>query len=197
MIYMYGNDHKGLIPPMLSTNASGDLVSVVSFGPGVQLQSMGLLVPPPVGWGQGSAYLTSPEVLFCPADEFFRPFRQPLASNPNLLGWGTAPWNRSAPRFMSYYYMYVVDQPGPNQIYHAAGLDRYRFGKDTANRAIMMDQGYLPPFEQDFPFVHKGGWNVLYMDGHALFVQRSSVEAAILSTSGDYYVRLLTELDKQ
>ena len=57
--------------------------------------------------------------------------------------------------------------------------------KWPAKKYIMSDQGYIPnPISnppdaandaQLFPFFHKGGYNVLYIDGHAIWTDTSGV----------------------
>ena len=51
-----------------------------------------------------------------------------------------------------------------------------------AKKAVLSDQGWIPTAGEaanlagDYAFYHKKGYNVLYLDGHALWVNRSDVE---------------------
>ena len=54
--------------------------------------------------------------------------------------------------------------------------------RKAAKKAVLSDQGWIPPrakpriSSSTTPSYHKKGYNVLYLDGHALWVNRSDVE---------------------
>jgi prepilin-type N-terminal cleavage/methylation domain-containing protein/prepilin-type processing-associated H-X9-DG protein len=144
-----------------------------------------LLLKKPYGLA-GVSYLRTTDCFFCPSDDARRPFVDPATGwGPQLLtnigGTGNS---------MSYFEWYrpVIDYR--NNDNGAAMSASVTNGKlkvpQPAKKAIMADQGFIPgmlsPTPDDpayaaiYPFFHKRGYNVLYMDGHAKWVDRGEVE---------------------
>jgi prepilin-type N-terminal cleavage/methylation domain-containing protein/prepilin-type processing-associated H-X9-DG protein len=145
-----------------------------------------LLLPKPRGLS-GVAYLKTNDCFFCPSDNARRPFRDPVT------GWGPhslaiAPGTTatlSAMSFFMWYYpviSYKDDAFLPNGVKTdpetANGNIKVRH---PAKKAILADQGWIsgpgedPLYEKSWPFFHKGGYNVLYIDGHVRWVNRTDV----------------------
>lgn len=149
-----------------------------------------LLLKPPMGVGR--AYLQSNDVFFCPSDDIRRPYRD------RNHGWGPSyvPVYGDAGRgySMSYWGWYY-----PRESYNkSTGLVEYRPApelvnekynlKGPSNRTLMTDQGVwtrpgLATSDPDYvasmqyPFFHKKGWNVLYLDGHVKWIAYDAINA--------------------
>ena len=144
-----------------------------------------LLLKKPYGLS-AVAYLKTTECFFCPADTARRPFVDPATGwGPQLLtnlgGGGNS---------MSYFEWYrpVID--------YRSNINGAPMGRTvtngnlkvptTAKKAIMADQGLIPSTTSSppddptlattYPFFHKKGYNVLYVDGHVKWVDRGEVE---------------------
>jgi prepilin-type N-terminal cleavage/methylation domain-containing protein/prepilin-type processing-associated H-X9-DG protein len=149
-----------------------------------------LLLPRPYG-GSGVAYLKTNEVFFCPSDNVRRPFRD------KANGWGPAQLNKltSTAQSMSYFAWYyprfnyrtgnTVALPGYAMSSDLVNLTTTT--KNAARKTVLHDQGYIPglgdgtdtdgtPWNVVYPFFHKKGWNVLYVDGHANWVPVDAVK---------------------
>jgi prepilin-type N-terminal cleavage/methylation domain-containing protein/prepilin-type processing-associated H-X9-DG protein len=144
-----------------------------------------LLLKKPYGLA-GVAYLKTTECFFCPSDTARRPFIDPATGwGPQLLtnlgGGGNS---------MSYFEWYrpVIDYR--NSASGAAMGRTVTNGHlkvpNPAKKAIMADQGLIPnslsnppddpTLASTYPFFHKKGYNVLYVDGHAKWVDKGEVE---------------------
>ena len=147
-----------------------------------------LLVPAPYGLS-GSPYLKTTECFFCPSDNARRPFRDPKT------GWGPSSLSTittsAAMSYVEWYYpiisyrafAYDHTTTDPNGVKNDPELANGNLkARHPAKKMIMADQGWisggadLPSYETDWPFFHKRGWNVLYIDGHVRWVNRSDVE---------------------
>lgn len=205
-VIMYCNDNKGWMPVCYWPNGSGGHFISFSIGPivgydastGLPNMSYALLLRPP--WGNSAArYLPNNEVMFCPSDDVRRPFRTMLTipgTNNKVLGWGDRVFTDigvQKPLAMSYFNNYWVPEKTyrPFVAIHNGGnvlnpkvpdeLVNWRMGmKNAWKRMYLADQGYVPILPNDtntsFPFFHPRGWNVLFMDGHVSWIQRSQVE---------------------
>lgn len=200
---MYANDNKGWMPVCYRLNGAKYLPSG-NVGPNAGLvdnnappNSMRLLVQAPFGQAP-SKYLQTPEVFFCPSDDVRRPTRS-LMTMPNgakVLGWGYHYYTNGSNTnlAMSYWYWYFP------QVSWSGGVgsklakeivnDRV-FMKGAGMKSFMSDQGYLAlnagerQAEKDFPFFHKKGWNVAFMDGHVKWIRVDEVMED-LKKSGQY-----------
>ena len=152
-----------------------------------------LLFAKPRG-ASGVAYMKTNEVFFCPSDNARRPFRDAVT------GWGPGKTTGlgAIATSMSYFAWYyprmnyrvsgtsiIAAEPGV-----ATSPDMVNLSvrtKSPARKPILHDQGYMPaavdgtdtdgtPWDQVFPFFHKKGWNVLYLDGHAGWVPTDNVK---------------------
>ena len=133
----------------------------------------------------GVPYLKTTTIYFCPSDQVRRPFIDPAT------GWGPVLSALGGPSAtMSYFRWYY---PNPNYRGSSAGdpiNDTYleRFwnsnvkARRSAKKTVLSDQGWIPSageaanLASDYAFYHKKGWNVLYLDGHATWVNRGDVE---------------------
>ncbi len=184
-VRMYANDNNGWIPPvqrlmygqMLAYTAIGH--SVIERSYTKYPQGLALLVCKPDdkdGDQYTAGYLPNPDALFCPMDEFFRPFR----ANDGR-GWATSYRNPAdtIPSNISYNYFYISNT-GRNYsgvVTKPNAYDDYvrdRMTPQTNHSVIVMDGGawYKPSLLAD-PFQHPNGWNALWMDGHAKFINKS------------------------
>ena len=211
VLQLYGRDWKGYLPPCYRSDPSSPFPQVdTTMGPDVIAQGLGLCVQQPIGSAQSKSYLATADVLFCPSDDRYTPRRVRVSQTVggqtfDALGFAPEPEvGISYPHRMSYFYLYVYPA-NPFQVSSSlngfyAGLERFRFGKSKAGVAIMMDQGYTKQsaYFNIYPFFHTrygGGWNVLHLDGHVNYVKRGEFEKN-LPTASDYYIKLLTVLDK-
>lgn len=147
-----------------------------------------LLLPRPRGIS-GTAYLKTNECFFCPSDYVRRPERDPVTGwGPFSLGIGGVSTVKNSMSYFEYYY--------PEVDYSASAAGRKEDPmkangnlnvKQPTKKAIMADQGWVlgptedPKYATTWPFYHKKGWNVLYVDGHVKWVHRSDVEKYISS----------------
>jgi prepilin-type N-terminal cleavage/methylation domain-containing protein/prepilin-type processing-associated H-X9-DG protein len=152
-----------------------------------------LLLKPPYGLSAVS-YLKTTDVFFCPSDDTRRPFVDPAT------GWGPQIVSGlgGTGNSMSYFEWYrpALDYANPtanppnrrsDNLNNSGYLINYKLKVATpSKKSIMADQGYLAgqlvspaenmQLERDYPFFHKKGYNVLYIDGHAQWVDRQLIE---------------------
>jgi prepilin-type N-terminal cleavage/methylation domain-containing protein/prepilin-type processing-associated H-X9-DG protein len=202
---MYAQDNKGVLPcffkywPAAGTKPAffgaqstfGPVVGNVFDQNGVSLGATSaagayicdgqrLLLKQPYGLA-GVSYLKTTEMFFCPSDNARRPFVNPTTGwGPQLLSnlGGTA-------SSMSYFEWYrpVLDfRSVSTGVAMSASVTNGKLKvPQPAKKAIMADQGWLPAngdaatLSTDYPFFHKKGYNVLYIDGHAKWVESSLV----------------------
>jgi prepilin-type processing-associated H-X9-DG protein len=199
---MYANDNKGWLPPRYGytygyPSGPNAFRPAVSMGAYEGSDALSLLFTPEA-YGQGNqAYLPSADVLFCPSDDVYRPYR-------TNDGRGLAdPPGSPYPGLISYYYLFCPADGFPQPaIYHWSDVPCYRYGQkspqgaSSAQTAMLCDQGLIFPNPGDplsNVWYHKNGWNVLYMDGHVKFVPRDPV-ARKLNYNGDW-VAIIKEFD--
>jgi prepilin-type N-terminal cleavage/methylation domain-containing protein/prepilin-type processing-associated H-X9-DG protein len=200
-VMMYANDNKGFTP--VCYRMSGGIYRVSdSVGPNAGLvggnpppNSMMLLIQPPWGMG-GQHYLNNNDLFFCPSDEVRRPLRETvtLPGGRKMAGW--APFDLSRPTvlamsYWSFYYPAKGYNASGNQFEYAPDLVTDRISKKgAAQRGYIADQGWIAATpaervsEKQFPFFHKDGWNVLYLDGHVRFVLASLAKPIIQKDRG-------------
>jgi len=158
------------------------------------------LLPPPYG-GSQIKYLPNPDVFFCPSDTVRAPFRMPPTdpftgvTYPELRGWGPNNNVAGGPVSISYwqYYFPATSYDGTNGGNGAmnkvsSSLWNHRLSvKGAGARLQLADQGFVAgnagqvATEKTQPFFHKGGWNALYLDGHAKWVNDSDIRAKVLA----------------
>lgn len=142
----------------------------------------------------GVAYLKQTTIYFCPSDTVRRPFVDPATGwGPKLDSLGAAGSANSMGYFRWYYPYpnYNNDMNGTqswNLDAQTAYLNRFFNSnvkaKNAAKKAVLSDQGWIKSsldnpslnLEGNYFFYHKKGYNVLYLDGHATWVNRSDVE---------------------
>jgi prepilin-type N-terminal cleavage/methylation domain-containing protein/prepilin-type processing-associated H-X9-DG protein len=149
--------------------------------------------------GLNKNYLNTTECFFCPSDFNRRPYRTPVVVNGvSVLAWG--PYSTgfagqgTSAGSMSYFEWYY---PRISYRTSAAGtpmspdiVNGDMRVKQASKRAIMADQGYLPSpsdpadLAAAFPFFHKKGYNVLYIDGHVKWVDKSAVVYQFAAPTG-------------
>ncbi len=209
-MHMYANENKGWLPPRyrdpsgVNSDPADDFLPSTSMGTYTYESGLALLfaenhVMGLYGLGKGQPYLNSPDVMFCPCDDVYRPHR--LAN-----GQGIAALSGVFSYAISYYYLFVAPDGYPFQanspLTSWPGIPRYRYGQKfpnggtAASTAILAEQGYLTPTLTQWwlkPWYHDDGWNVLYMDGHVKFVPRDPVGRK-LNYSGDW-VKVIKEYD--
>jgi prepilin-type N-terminal cleavage/methylation domain-containing protein/prepilin-type processing-associated H-X9-DG protein len=154
-----------------------------------------LLIAPPYGLSPIN-YLKTNDCFFCPSDNVRRPFIDPVSK------WGPAVTSSLGTSLtsMSYFEWYRPEfdwnskDPStktpparhPDDNFATTGpylLDATLKVRQPTKKAIMADQGFIPnisagdlaTYSTDYPFFHKNGWNVLYIDGHAQWVQKSAI----------------------
>jgi prepilin-type N-terminal cleavage/methylation domain-containing protein/prepilin-type processing-associated H-X9-DG protein len=141
-----------------------------------------LLLKKPYGLS-GISYLKTTECFFCPSDTARRPFVDPAT------GWGPMGLTNlaGAGQSMSYWEWYRPveeyrtnpNKPTKMNVLDTNGQLKVPF---PAKKTILADQGYIPSAADapdlafTYPFFHKKGYNVLYVDGHAKWVDRGVVE---------------------
>jgi prepilin-type N-terminal cleavage/methylation domain-containing protein/prepilin-type processing-associated H-X9-DG protein len=145
-----------------------------------------LLLPSPRGLSS-VPYLKTNECFFCPSDNARRPFRDPVTGwGPHSLG--IAPGTTTTLSAMSYFMWYypVVSYKDDALLPNGLKTDPETTNgnikvRHPAKKAILADQGWIsgpgedPLYEKSWPFFHKGGYNVLYIDGHVRWVNRTDV----------------------
>ncbi|HWB54961.1 MAG TPA: prepilin-type N-terminal cleavage/methylation domain-containing protein [Tepidisphaeraceae bacterium] len=202
---MYAIGNQGWLPPMYDNPTANPPDFRPIFTPGCYVgnhDGVSLLVPPPDGVA-AQKYLPNPDVLFCPADQFMPDLRvRDIHGN---LGFANN-------EYMSYWYYFCpstgLQQGGVNPSY--IQLSRYRYGQKNPTgapgMAIMSDSGSVYPAIERNPtryglgntfchFRQPKGWNVLYTDGHVIFVRRDDVVKR-MNFSNDYWVEFLGILDR-
>ena len=190
---MYANDNKGFLPPRYRADANKVMQPTITWGPYLPDAGIGLLVRPPLGWGN-PGYLANADLFFCPSDEMRRPFRNPAR------GWGWQKFGETTFRSMSYWQWCV---PKRDAVGAYANLERDRyFQKKAAQRMWMTDQGYVadPPSvpastEMEWPYFHKDGWNTIYIDGHVKFVKTSEVRPRVVGMGGSWGPKMMAAYD--
>ena len=170
-----------------------------SATPPVPTGEMAQLVGQPYG-GSQIKYLPNPDVFFCPSDNVRAPFRVPPTDPytgqlyPDLRGWGPNATVSGGAMSMSYwqYYFPPTSYDGTNggtgamNRVNQAYWNHKLTAKGAGQKLQLADQGYvaaLPahlPSEIANPFFHKGGWNGLYLDGHAKWVNLTDVKPAVI-----------------
>jgi prepilin-type N-terminal cleavage/methylation domain-containing protein/prepilin-type processing-associated H-X9-DG protein len=186
---MYANDNKGesIARYRNYTNATPNFIAQTStFGPGagygnpVTANGPALLVVEPRGHAR-STYLKTNDVFFCPVDNVRAPFRDPTH------GWGPTSFAALTTGLgsMSYWQWYF-----PRQYWTSSGVSKVVYGptdrvndnvkaKNAAQKMWLTDQ-YIPSTAATsvtdiYKSFHKDGTNVLYMDGHAKFVEGTAI----------------------
>ncbi|MCC6423287.1 MAG: DUF1559 domain-containing protein [Phycisphaerales bacterium] len=194
-IRLYAQDNRQWMPPGLSSdsiyggNGSDYTAPIHILGNSMSSYSgLTLLFPYPYRWiGAGSAtYLSSPDVLFCPSDDWAANHRGPSFYDPSVTGFASTTTYPTAYGYISYNYFFFlgrgVNPMAPNVFPNAttnAAFDYPRYRMDqtyfhsgsSSTTAILSDQnGYWPPSYTTYYINHKEGWNVTYMDGHVSFI---------------------------
>jgi len=208
---LYAHDNKGEYPVRLFTYATPlkkGLDATSTFGPGAgyvappggaSANGPALLVAEPQGNAR-STYLKTNDVFFCPTDSVRAPFRHPVH------GWGPT----SAVNFatglgsMSYWQWYFPrrcwNRTSGVEIYSPA--DRANSNvvvKNAAQKMWLTDQYIpvppaLPAVSDIYKSFHKEGTNVLYMDGHAKFLEGSAIYKHALEVNlllPNYYAEII------
>jgi len=205
---LYAHDNKGAFPAryfVYATPLKVGLDHTSTFGPGAgygnyaNANGPALLVAEPQGHAR-STYLKTNDVFFCPTDTVRAPFRD------KVHGWGPT----SAVNFatglgsMSYWQWYfprrhwnrttgvVVNSPADRS------NDNYTT-KNAAQKMWLTDQYIpvppaLPAVSDIYKSFHKDGTNVLYMDGHAKFLQQSAIYKHALEVNlllPNYYAEII------
>jgi prepilin-type N-terminal cleavage/methylation domain-containing protein/prepilin-type processing-associated H-X9-DG protein len=203
-VTMYVNDNKGFLPACYR-QIGGVYRIGANYGPNAGLvdpkappNSMKLLVQPPLGLAP-ARYLTTPDIFFCPSDFVRAPFRSTvtLPNGGTVRGWGYFDNGGSnTNQAMSYWYWYYPaitwDSGSPQPMAKEIVNDRFTV-KGAAQRSYMADQGFIAgnaaerPNETKFPFFHKKGWNVLYLDGHVKWVRVDEVQPDV-KKAGQYNI---------
>jgi prepilin-type N-terminal cleavage/methylation domain-containing protein/prepilin-type processing-associated H-X9-DG protein len=161
---------------------------------------MAQLVPPPYG-GASAKYLPNCDPFFCPSDTIRAPYRKPPTDwttgqvYPNLRGWGPQTIGGGGSLSMSYWQFYFPPTSYDGTLNGAGAMNKVDpslwnhklSAKGAAAKLQLADQGYIAaapsqvPSEQANPFFHKGGWNALYLDGHAKWVNEADVRPLVLA----------------
>jgi prepilin-type N-terminal cleavage/methylation domain-containing protein/prepilin-type processing-associated H-X9-DG protein len=191
---LYANDNKGWLPARYRADpVTGKLEPTITWGPYLGDAGIGLLVRPPLGWGR-PGYLANADVFFCPSDEMRRPFRNPAH------GWGWQTFGTLSFASMSYW-QWCVPKSLATGAYAGLERDRY-FQKRAGEKMFITDQGYVsdPPSvpastEMDWPYFHRDGWNVVYIDGHVKFVRQSDVRPRVVGTGGTWGAKMMSAYD--
>ena len=141
-------------------------------------------------YGLNRNYMVNPDPFFCPSDFIRRPTRATFTYNgTTYLGWGQystgfageATTSGVSMSYFEWYYPRMNYRSLPPSPSPADVMNGDLRVKQPSKRAIMADQGYLPSpsqpaaFALAYPFVHKKGYNVLYVDGHVRWVDQGSV----------------------
>ncbi len=162
---MYVDDHDGFLPSKYDPNQAN----------GVGGEKFRETMDP---------YVKSTEVWFCPSDSHAN--KKTPAPFINCAGSQPAPYNAGCGvnhKFMSYFFnwrMWVADPPrtklpfAMDKAHRVAVSGQGEFIYQPADLYLTMDgkrgqgSGPNPPFP---PQAHSGGWNMLYMDTHASWIQ--------------------------
>jgi len=132
----------------------------------------------------GVPYLKTTTIFFCPSDNARRPFIDPVTGwGPQLLS-GVGAGGGSNAGSMSYFRWYYPDPDYYSGAAAAANPTWINYNTrlhQASKKQVLSDQGWIQSTGDttqvfDFRFFHKKGWNVLYLDGHAQWVDRSYVE---------------------
>jgi prepilin-type N-terminal cleavage/methylation domain-containing protein/prepilin-type processing-associated H-X9-DG protein len=215
-ISMYANDNKGFLPTNYQSGGPNGWFVTFQIGPSVgwdgsttsPVRSMAALLPQP--WGNaGARYLKSADVFFCPGDDIRRPLRKMVTvpgTSAQVLGWSNSSIQTNDSLSMSYFYHYWIPEQvhRPNYALHQGGgylidggdlksgpvvetLVSWKLNlKNGFKRAYMADQGHVQT-NADYPFFHKGGWNVSYLDGHVAWVPASKTNIATIAKYGYFW----------
>jgi prepilin-type N-terminal cleavage/methylation domain-containing protein len=188
---MYANENKQFVPPVYSGGVNNvPTTSVQSY---VYNQTIGLLVPPPVGWSN-AAYLPNPDVAFCPSDGLIEPTRQIVQ--------GRRAW---APGYIGGYWYFYITEDGstPTLPNYFDDVDhRYKYGKSMSEAAILFDTGLIAPIGDPATdtFHHKFGLNILHLGGHVTFARLDMVKPAyaqaVAVVGSDYWKRMIYVMDR-
>jgi prepilin-type N-terminal cleavage/methylation domain-containing protein/prepilin-type processing-associated H-X9-DG protein len=184
---MYANENDGELPVRLwnyNTPLKKGLDATSTFGPGAGF------VAPPGGpsangpallvknglQGNGTAYLETNDIFFCPSDQIRAPYRHPVN------GWGPTSALAITSGFgsQSYWHWYFPDRHWNRTTGVVAFSDPARLNvkvssKNAAQRMIWTDQ-FIPDtaaatVTDIYKNFHKDGMNVLYLDGHAHLIK--------------------------
>jgi prepilin-type N-terminal cleavage/methylation domain-containing protein/prepilin-type processing-associated H-X9-DG protein len=153
-----------------------------------------------------TGYLMNADSLFCPSDTVQASFRQ---KNPlDTHGWGV--YNPFSKQYYAindynasgYWYIYVREDElsvgDSGQLVALPlfqGMKRYKVDiEDASKKFILWDIGHslLVPTGSDYVLRAHDGWNVLYADGHVIFVKLKDMNH-YLGSKGIYDIR--TEFD--
>jgi prepilin-type N-terminal cleavage/methylation domain-containing protein/prepilin-type processing-associated H-X9-DG protein len=183
-LQMYANDNKGWLPPSyLNGNPATSAQDYSSpFGPSAYSlwTRAGLLL------GQSASgihYLSSSDVLFCPADEWGSSNRSQTVK---YFGYCPKYPGDTTYAYTSYTYLYIPADGLTNAgtfDSRLVAMARYKYGKTlrghpASNLSIFVDVGgWQNPSGTDpnEHRSHKDGWNVLYLDGHVKFINRQAL----------------------
>lgn len=182
-IHNYAADFKDEIPA-IQRKFFGEMLEYTTFGNHVvehtytdYPQGPGLLVAKPTDAYQiGGYYLQTADTLFCPMDEYYRPYRDDVGP-----GWARSYLVPNYPKATktSYMYFYVAKS---GRLYDGTITSnfieyaRQNIALSPNDSVIMQDLGHwYSPVQDTYPFVHEEGWNTLWIDGHAKFVNRNAV----------------------
>ena len=193
-VIQYANDNRGFIPAKYRRRPAGSdplFAPTGTFGPDVSPGNKtnipggaALLVYDPNGLRGKAAqpYLRQNDVFFCPGDWVRRPYRS------ELTGWGPPDATTLANgASQSYWHWYVPSSRYVNSsgtwVQPTASSEHTWNDKITvklpAQKMYWTDQGWInvvpgdgspTPYDRVYPFFHKNGWNVLYLDGHAKWI---------------------------
>ncbi len=196
-LQMYGQSNNQWLPIRYGPAPNADL-PIFSAGIYAQNTGLGLLLPHSISSSHsGVAYFNSADVMFCPDDNVYRPYR-------TQNGYGLF-----EDRSVSYYYYFCpADGRLSSGITSSSKLyvriARWRYGQhypsggSAAHTAIASDQGYY--VAEPYPlgaWYHPDGTNVLYLDGHVKFLPRDSIGREELSAGGGtYWVNVLLTFDR-
>ncbi len=202
---LYGQDNKDFLPTYENSNGTttstfGNYVS--NYGGVAKLVKRPSKVttghPCYTYYARGeTGYLMNADSLFCPSDTVQASFRQ---KNPlDTHGWGVYytvgrqyyainDYNASG-----YWYINVqedeVSYGGDTLLF--AGMKRYKVDTDDSSKKfILWDIGHsiLVPTDANFILRAHDGWNVLYADGHVIFVKLKDMNY-YLGSKGVYDIR--------
>jgi prepilin-type N-terminal cleavage/methylation domain-containing protein/prepilin-type processing-associated H-X9-DG protein len=197
-VNMYAVENRGQVPVRLFnyvTPLKNGLDATSTFGPGAGF------VAPPGGpsangpallvknglQGNGTAYLETNDIFFCPSDPIRAPYRHPVN------GWGPTSALAITTGFgsQSYWQWYFPDRHWNRTtgVPATSPPDRANTNVATKNAAQKMywtDQ-FIPDSALDtaspgdiYKNFHKDGMNVLYLDGHAHLIKREAFNTEAL-----------------
>jgi prepilin-type N-terminal cleavage/methylation domain-containing protein/prepilin-type processing-associated H-X9-DG protein len=198
---------RGIVPPATAqayhpsvTWGANVTMPNATTTPPVPAGGYTLYVPQPYGAAR-SKYLPNCDVFFCPSDSVRAPFRQPAKDwetgvvYPDLMGWGpidTSSFTAVNPS-ISYWQFYFPPTSFDAGMGTTAPLNKVKSDlwnhklsvKGAGARLQLADQGFVAgnagqvATERLYPFFHKGGWNALYLDGHAKWVNESDIRPKV------------------